>query len=76
MKLTKAIKTRVKNLNKPTPAKWVKIGLSLTAISAAINGYGLTQGIQWVSYLGLACLVGGTLIANMFADTTEPTNEQ
>jgi general stress protein CsbA len=69
--LTKA----VKNLSKPTPAKWVKIGLTLTAISAAINGYGLTQGIQWVSILGLVCLVIGTVVTNMFAEN-QPNNEQ
>lgn len=79
MKLAKALKTRVKNLNKPTPAKWVKIGLSLTAVSAAIGGYGLTNGIEWVSYLGLICIVSGTFITNMFAEPSEkiqPTREQ
>lgn len=64
-----------KNITKATPAKWVKVGLSLISVSAAVSGYGLTQGIQWVSYFGLACIIAGTFITNMYTDTT-PNNEQ
>ena len=63
----------IKHLTKATPAKWVKIGLALTAISTAVSGYGLTQGMKWVGYTGLACLVVGTFIVNMFG---EPKHEQ
>lgn len=64
------MKFNLKNLNRATPAKWVKAGLSLTAVSAAIGGYGLTTGIKWVSYVGLGCLVLGTFITNMFGEHT------
>ena len=60
---------KLKNLGKSTPAKWVRVGLTLTAISTAISGYGLTSGIQWVSYAGLGFLVLGTLFTNMFSET-------
>lgn len=58
----------IKHLTKATPAKWVKVGLALTAVSAAVNGYGLTQGLTWVSMSGLGCLVVGTFIVNMFGE--------
>ena len=63
------------NLNKSTPAKWVRIGLSLNAVSAAISTYGLTAGVTWLPYAGLLFLVVGTFITNMFSDIPQNTTD-
>lgn len=55
----------INNINKPTPAKWSKIGLACVAISAFIASYGLTADNNVVGYVGLAIGVVGTLIANL-----------
>lgn len=61
-------KFSVKNLTKSTPSKWVRIGLVFTAVSTAISGYGLTADDKIVSYIGLGCLVVGTVISNGFGE--------
>lgn len=64
-------KFHVKNLIKSTPSKWVKVGLIFTAVSTAISGYGLTADDKMISYVGLGCLVVGTVISNMFGEQKE-----
>lgn len=64
-------KFNVKNLTKSTPSKWVKVGLIFTAVSTAISGYGLTADDKMISYVGLGCLVVGTVISNMFGEQKE-----
>lgn len=56
------------NINKPTPAKMVKLGVSLVAVSTFIAGYGITTQTPWMGYTGLAIGALGTLLANMFSD--------
>ena len=57
----------LKNIHKPTPAKWSKIGMTCVAVSAFISGYGLTAGNETVGYIGLAIGVIGTAITNLIS---------
>lgn len=61
-------KFSVKNITKSTPAKYVKIGMSLVAVATFVCGYGLTQGDKIVGYIGLAIGAVGTFVANCFND--------
>ena len=56
---------KIKNINNPTSAKWSKFGMALVSVSATIAGYGLTQNVQIVGFIGLGCAVVGTFIVNM-----------
>jgi hypothetical protein len=57
---------KVSNLNKPTPAKWAKIGLALLSVSTFIAGYGVTANNDIVAYTGLAFGIIGTFLTNLF----------
>jgi hypothetical protein len=61
-------KIKLKNVNAPTPAKWVKVGASLTSASAFIAGYGLTMEDQFVGFFGLGIGVVGTVITTLMGD--------
>lgn len=55
---------KLSNINQPTPAKWVKIGSALIAISTFIGGYSLTAQNTIVGYIGLSLgTIGTALIA-------------
>lgn len=56
---------KLSNINKPTSAKWGKIGASLVSVSAFIAGYGLTMNNQIVGFTGLAIGVIGTIITQL-----------
>lgn len=56
------------HFNKPTPAKMVKLGVSLVAVSTFIAGYGITEQTPWMGYTGLVIGAAGTLFTNMFSD--------
>lgn len=62
------MKMKAKNINKPTPAKWAKIGMALVAASSAIAGYGLTAGDRIIGYIGVGLSVLGSFISNLFSD--------
>lgn len=53
---------KLKNINEPTPAKWVKIGSTLIAVSTFVGGYGLTSANAVVGYIGLVLGVVGTAL--------------
>jgi len=69
------MKFGLSQIHKPTPAKMVKLGASLIAVSGAISGYSLTQNIPWIGYVGLGCMCIGTLIVTFFGDNKEETKE-
>jgi hypothetical protein len=53
---------KLSNLNKPTEAKWVKIGTALISVSGFIATYALTQNNATVGFLGLGFGGIGTFI--------------
>lgn len=61
-------KIKLKNVNVPTPAKWVKVGAALTSASAFIAGYGLTMENQFIGFFGLIVGVIGTVITTLMGD--------
>lgn len=61
-------KLKIKNVNTPTPAKWVKVGAVLTSTSAFIAGYGLTMDNQVVGFIGLGIGVAGTIITTLMGE--------
>lgn len=61
-------KLKIKNVNTPTPAKWVKVGAVLTSTSAFIAGYGLTMENQFIGFFGLSVGVVGTVITTLMGD--------
>lgn len=58
----------MKNLNKPTPAKWAKLGMAFLSVSSFISGYGVAVNNDIVAYIGLATGILGTFITNLFAE--------
>lgn len=61
-------KLKIKNVNTPTPAKWVKVGAVLTSTSAFIAGYGLTMENQFIGFFGLSVGVVGTVITTLMGE--------
>ena len=59
----------LKNVNKPTPAKWSKFGLACVSVATFISGYGLTTGKDLVGYIGLGIGVVGTFVSTLFSES-------
>lgn len=59
---------KIKNVNSPTPAKWVKVGAVLASTSAFIAGYGLTMDNPVVGFIGLGIGVAGTIITTLMGE--------
>lgn len=55
-----------KNLQAPTPAKWVKIGLTLLAVSAFISTSAFAADKDVLGYIALSFGVVGTILSNFF----------
>lgn len=66
------MKFGLSQIQKPTPAKMVKLGGALIGLSTVIAGYGLTVGIHWVGYTGLGCAASGYLFTNLFGASETP----
>jgi len=56
---------KLSNINKPTSAKWSKLGMAILSVSTFISGYGLTQNDTAVGFVGLVCGIVGTFIINL-----------
>jgi len=55
-----------KNINFPTPAKWVKIGLTLLAVSSFLSASAFAADKFFLGYLGLSLGILGTVLSNFF----------
>jgi len=58
---------KLTNLNKPTPARMAKLGMTILSVSTFIAGYGITANNDIVGYIGLACGIIGTFLTNLYA---------
>jgi len=64
-------KFNFRNLQAPTPAKWVKIGLSLLAVSAFVSASAFGNGKDIIGYIALAFGVLGTFLSNFFKTSVD-----
>lgn len=56
------------NWHKPTSAKMAKLGTSLVAVSAFIAGYGFTEQVPYLGYIGLGIGVVGCFLSNIYGN--------
>ena len=61
-------KISVKNIQKPTPAKWSKFGLACVASSAFVSASAFASQHQTIGYIGLGFGFVGTFISNLFSE--------
>jgi hypothetical protein len=61
-------KISVKNIHKPTPAKWSKFGLACVASSAFISASAFASQHEIIGYIGLGIGFVGTFISTLFAE--------
>jgi hypothetical protein len=59
---------KLNNYNKPTPAKWAKLGMAILSVSTFIAGYGVTADNDIVAFIGLGCGIIGTFLTNLFTE--------
>ena len=59
------MKAKVSNLNKPTQAKMVKLGVSLVAVSGFISASAFATAHDVIGYIGIGCGIVGTFIVNI-----------
>jgi len=52
----------IKNVNKPTAAKWGKIQVACASAATFISGYGHFDNNSWIFIVGIAIGVIGTII--------------
>ena len=57
--------------NKPTPAKWRKLGDALLGVSTTITGFAIYEDVKWVAITALALGVIGKFLTNFFDNDIE-----
>ena len=58
----------MRNLNKPTQARWAKVGLAIVTAGSTIAGAGSLLGNHTVALAALACTVIGQFIVNALGE--------
>ena len=56
------------NYYKNTPAKWLKIGDALLAVSTTITGFAIYEQSKWVALSALILGVLGKFLTNFFTE--------
>jgi hypothetical protein len=59
-------KIKLRHLQAPTPAKWVKIGIALLSVSTFISASAFAADKDIIGYVSLGLGVIGTFISNLF----------
>jgi hypothetical protein len=54
--------------NKPTPAKWRKLGDALLGVSTTITGFAIYEEVKWIAITALALGVIGKFLTNFFSE--------
>lgn len=57
-----------RNFQKPTPARYVKIGTAFLSISASIQGYALFNTNPIANWIGLGFLIIGTITVALYSE--------
>lgn len=56
--------------NKPTSARWRKLGDALLGVSTTITGFAIYSEIKWVAISALVLGVVGKFLTNFFSEDT------
>ncbi len=59
---------KISNHNKPTPAKWVKLGTAFVAMSGVISASSFAADKDVLGYIGIGLSLLGVFLLNFFGD--------
>jgi hypothetical protein len=64
----KKLKSLLSSYNKPTPAKFRKLGDALLSVSTMITGFAIYEDYKWIAFIALLTGSVGKFLTNFYAD--------
>ena len=59
---------KTENFYKPTPRKLRKLGDGFLAIGTTITATAIAQGVNWLAYAALFCMIIGKFLTNFYSE--------